>query len=121
MQCSKCGKNLDDSAVFCDKCGSFVMHFTCIELPNNGYRVRHKRYANTIFTIIICVVLAVCLGIGVGYLIIHHDILEREAAKYADNNFKISDEIWEKSLMSDILNYKDNSAANRNNSKRNQR
>lgn len=119
MKCSKCGENLNDDAIFCDKCGAFVMHLDCSALPDNGYRTRYKNHRSKALIVVFVAIISICVGIGSGYLIIYRDILGREATKYAAPNFKTPDEIWEKSLTSYILDYKNNSAQNGNKSKGN--
>lgn len=105
--CPKCKKELDNNAVFCDTCGSFVMHEEYSSLPNNGYRIRKKRHTAAIWISVFAAIAAVIVGIGMGYMIIYRDFLEREALKYADNTPKPPSQVWEESLTADILNYKD--------------
>ena len=115
MVCPKCKKELDDNAVFCENCGSFVMKTELHELPNDGLRVRKKsRVSMIILTVIAVTAVSVFSGIGIGYMIMHRDFLERESQKYADNAVKNPREVWEESLTSNILNYKNNSAYYRN-------
>lgn len=94
MKCEKCGKELDENAVFCDGCGAFVMHGEYNMLPNNGYRKRKERMDRIWIIILISALIAGILGMGIGYGIIEKDRREREMRMF-DNSNKSKKVIWD--------------------------
>lgn len=109
MRCRKCGNYLDENAVFCDKCGAFVMHSEYDMLPNNGFRIRRKKF-NTSFWLKITATLliAAIIGVCIGYSIIIRDLKRREAAKYATPPKQAFE--WDKSLTNILMNRENDSA-----------
>ena len=66
MYCEKCGNELNDNAVFCDKCGEFVMQKQQEEIPD----IDNKKQGGSLKTIIVIIVLiliAVCISLAIGF------------------------------------------------------
>lgn len=114
MKCSKCGTPLDDNAVFCDLCGSFVMNSEYKPLPNNGCRSRHRKSGGVWIIILISAVLSGFTGTCIGYGIIVHDSIKKAESRMSVPT--VSKKHWEESLFSDFLVYKHRSADNGNTS-----
>lgn len=101
MQCSKCGKELDENAVFCDGCGSFVMRREYSMLPNNGYRARRERRSRIWIVILLLALFAGVLGTGLGYGIIDYDRRQRIMMQRGDTK----PNPWDKSLLTIFPQY----------------
>lgn len=115
MKCEKCGRELDDNAVFCDGCGSFVMHGEYNMLPNNGYRERRKRRSRTWVIVLAAAVFAGALGTGLGYGIIENDRRKREALRMSGKPQLNSSVKWDSRLIGEFPKYKHSSAYQRDN------
>lgn len=110
MKCEKCGRELDDNAVFCDGCGSFVMHGEYSMLPNNGHRERSERRSRTWLIVLAAAVLAGTLGAGAGYGIIENDRRRREALMMSGDKQSNPLLIWDRRLTGEFPKYKHSTA-----------
>lgn len=99
MNCYKCGAMLDDDAVFCDKCGSFVLNETYSltgEIKAAGKRVRNRSSFWLFFKIFAVVVIVIS---GIAGVIIGYTYISRDTVKYNDKPYQSNSEIWGDSLV----------------------
>ena len=77
MKCAKCGKELDDGAVFCDSCGKLAISrdYTEISAGTDTHKVKKPK---RIWIIITAAVIAAAIGVLAGYSVIQSDRRKRE-------------------------------------------
>lgn len=101
MICRKCGNEINENAVFCDKCGAFVMREEYSMLPNNGYRKRKEPKSKKWIGVLLAAVILGIIGTGVGYGMIVHDRNERIHAQIGNK----AHNPWDYSLFYKFTNY----------------
>lgn len=75
MKCEKCGKELDDRAVFCDSCGRLVINNNYEQAPSETHL---QKKSNRLWIIIAAAVTAAVIGMLAGYAVIQNDRRKRE-------------------------------------------
>ncbi len=114
MFCSKCGKKLDDSAKFCDSCGSAVLKVEAADVKKEEKSVqlapvvKKKKENKKVLLTIVCVIVAVLLVITSSYmtflLVNKEDDDERDNDRTANTSSIVSEENKTHVNNNEILN-----------------
>ena len=95
MLCEKCGSELDDSAVFCDKCGSFVMsgdEYSDIgEVESAGKRVRNRSSFWLFFKIAAWIV---AIAAGIIAAVCGYNYMMNQPVTYNKVPYQTDSKVW---------------------------
>lgn len=113
MKCKKCGRVLEDNAVFCDKCGTLVILKTKAEAEDKseftGKRIRNRSDVWLYFRLSswIIMVIAGILAVFIGYMIVSDN--DRQSAPYLSDRQVWGESWigtkWHGGLKNDNINY----------------